>query len=47
LAAQQKLPAVYVERSFVVAGGLISYGPDQVDQFDKRLVMIASSRREA
>jgi ABC-type uncharacterized transport system substrate-binding protein len=33
LAAQQKLPAVYVERSFVVAGGLISYGPDQVDQF--------------
>jgi putative ABC transport system substrate-binding protein len=33
LAAQQKLPAVYVERSFVVASGLISYGPDQVDQF--------------
>jgi putative ABC transport system substrate-binding protein len=33
LAAQQKLPAVYVERSFVVAGGLISYGPDQVDEF--------------
>jgi putative tryptophan/tyrosine transport system substrate-binding protein len=33
LAAQQKLPAVYIERSFVVAGGLISYGPDQVDQF--------------
>jgi putative tryptophan/tyrosine transport system substrate-binding protein len=33
LAAQQKLPAVYVERSFVAAGGLISYGPDQVDQF--------------
>jgi putative ABC transport system substrate-binding protein len=33
LAAQHKLPAVYNERSFVAAGGLISYGPDQIDQF--------------
>jgi putative ABC transport system substrate-binding protein len=33
LAARHKLPAVYVERSFVAAGGLISYGPDQVDQY--------------
>ena len=33
LAAHHKLPAVYYARSFVVAGGLISYGPDFVDQF--------------
>jgi putative ABC transport system substrate-binding protein len=33
LAARHKLPAVYWERFFVAAGGLISYGPDFVDQF--------------
>jgi putative ABC transport system substrate-binding protein len=33
LAARHKLPAVYVERFFVVGGGLISYGPNFVDQF--------------
>ena len=33
LAARHKLPAVYVERSFVAAGGLISYGPDYIDQY--------------
>ena len=33
LAARHKLPAVYFERSFVTAGGLISYGPDQIDQY--------------
>ena len=33
LAAQHNLPAVYYERSFVAAGGLISYGPDYVDQY--------------
>ena len=33
LAARHKLPAVYYERSFVTAGGLISYGPDLVDQY--------------
>ena len=33
LAARHKLPTVYPERSFVAAGGLISYGPDLVDQF--------------
>ena len=33
LAARHKLPAVYFERSFVAAGGLVSYGPDFVDQF--------------
>ena len=33
LAAQYRLPAVYFTRFFVTAGGLISYGPDYVDQF--------------
>jgi putative tryptophan/tyrosine transport system substrate-binding protein len=33
LAARYKLPAVYVERSFVADGGLISYGPDFIDQY--------------
>jgi putative ABC transport system substrate-binding protein len=33
LAARYKLPAVYYERFFVAGGGLISYGPDFVDQF--------------
>jgi len=33
LAARHKLPAVYWERFFVAAGGLISYGPDFVDQY--------------
>jgi ABC-type uncharacterized transport system substrate-binding protein len=33
LAAQHRLPAVYFERSFVAAGGLISYGPNYVDQY--------------
>jgi putative ABC transport system substrate-binding protein len=33
LAARHKLPAIYYERYFVAAGGLMSYGPDFVDQF--------------
>jgi ABC-type uncharacterized transport system substrate-binding protein len=33
LAAQYRLPAVYFTRFFVTAGGLISYGPDYVDEF--------------
>jgi putative ABC transport system substrate-binding protein len=33
LAARHKLPAVYFDRSYVAAGGLISYGPDQIDQY--------------
>jgi putative ABC transport system substrate-binding protein len=33
LAARHKLPAVYGDRVFVAAGGLISYGPDFVDQY--------------
>jgi putative tryptophan/tyrosine transport system substrate-binding protein len=33
LAARHKLPAVYARRPFVTNGGLISYGPDRVDQY--------------
>jgi ABC-type uncharacterized transport system substrate-binding protein len=33
LAARHKLPAVYPNRFFVAAGGLISYGPDFLDQY--------------
>jgi putative tryptophan/tyrosine transport system substrate-binding protein len=33
LAARYKLPAVYFERYFVADGGLISYGPNFLDQF--------------
>jgi putative ABC transport system substrate-binding protein len=33
LAAQYKLPAVYGYRDIVVGGGLVSYGPDFLDQF--------------
>ena len=31
LATQEKLPAVYFNRLFVEAGGLISYGADNLD----------------
>ena len=33
LAARHKLPAVYFDRAFAAAGGLISYGPDYIDQY--------------
>ena len=33
LAARHKLPTVYWERFFVAAGGLISYGPDLIDNY--------------
>jgi putative ABC transport system substrate-binding protein len=35
LATQHGLPAVYFERAFADAGGLMSFGPDLVDQFRK------------
>jgi putative ABC transport system substrate-binding protein len=31
-AARHRLPAVYSDRVFVIGGGLISYGPDRIDQ---------------
>jgi putative tryptophan/tyrosine transport system substrate-binding protein len=33
LAARHRLPAIYSDRGSVIAGGLISYGPDRLDQF--------------
>jgi putative tryptophan/tyrosine transport system substrate-binding protein len=33
LAVQHRLPVVYAHRYFVADGGLISYGPDFVDQY--------------
>ena len=33
LAARHKLPAIFWERSFAAAGGLVSYGPNFIDQF--------------
>ena len=40
LAARHKLPAVYFDRAFVTDGGLISYGPDLVDQFRRAAVYV-------
>ncbi len=33
LAEKHKLPAVYPAHYFITAGGLISYGPDLIDQY--------------
>ena len=33
LAARHRLPAVYYDRSFVAAGGLVSYGPDRIEMY--------------
>ena len=33
LAARHKLPAVYSERHFIAAGGLVSYGADIIDRY--------------
>jgi putative tryptophan/tyrosine transport system substrate-binding protein len=33
LAARHKLPAVYYERLFARVGGLVSYGPDRINEF--------------
>jgi ABC-type uncharacterized transport system substrate-binding protein len=35
LAARHKLPAVYFRREFVADGGLMSYGPDIIDQYQR------------
>jgi putative tryptophan/tyrosine transport system substrate-binding protein len=33
LAAQTNLPAIYFQRFFVTEGGLMSYGPDFIQQY--------------
>ena len=33
LAARHQLPAVYPYRNFVAEGGLLAYGPDQIEQY--------------
>jgi len=35
LAARHKLPAVYTNRFDVIAGGLMSYGPDRINQYQR------------
>jgi putative ABC transport system substrate-binding protein len=40
LAAKQRLPAVYIYRENVVAGGLMSYGADLADQFRRAAVYV-------
>jgi ABC-type uncharacterized transport system substrate-binding protein len=35
LAARHKLPAIYFERSYVAGGGLISYGSDYIDHYQR------------
>jgi putative tryptophan/tyrosine transport system substrate-binding protein len=40
LAARHKLPAVYPYRFMVAGGGLISYSPDQVDEFRRAAVYV-------
>ena len=33
LAARHRLPAIYWNRFYVTGGGLVSYGPDPIDQY--------------
>jgi ABC-type uncharacterized transport system substrate-binding protein len=40
LAARSKLPAVYPDRTFITAGGLISYGPNRVDRYRRAAAYI-------
>lgn len=44
LAARHKLPAIYSGRWFVTDGGLLSYGPDSVDQFRRAAGYVDPSR---
>jgi putative tryptophan/tyrosine transport system substrate-binding protein len=40
LAARHRLPAIYSDRHFVAAGGLVSYGPDRIDQYRQAAVYV-------
>lgn len=39
-AARSRLPAVYAFRSYVEAGGLMSYGPDIADSWRRAVVFV-------
>ena len=47
LAVRHRLPAVYNSRSFVAAGGLMSYGTDLVDTFRQAASYVDSILRGA
>ena len=40
LAARNRLPAIYVQGSFVTIGGLMSYGPDQTERYRRVAVFL-------
>jgi putative ABC transport system substrate-binding protein len=40
LVAKHRLPAIYTLRSFVDAGGLMSYGPSQADQYRRAAIYV-------
>ena len=44
LMARHRLPAVYGARQYVTAGGLISYGPDLIDQYRGAAGDLAATR---
>jgi putative ABC transport system substrate-binding protein len=43
LAARHKLPAVYPDRIYVAGGGLVSYGPDRIDQYRHAAIYVDRS----
>jgi len=40
LAAKNRLPAIYIQGSFVTAGGLMSYGPDRTERYRRAAVFV-------
>ena len=40
LAAKNRLPAIYTRGDFVDSGGLISYGPDQIEPYKRTAAMV-------
>jgi putative ABC transport system substrate-binding protein len=44
---ERKVPAIYSQRSFVTAGGLVSYGVDTVDLFHQAAVYVGRILRGA
>ena len=40
LAEKNRLPAIYPRRDFVESGGLMSYGPDEVEPFQRAALMV-------